>query len=437
MLRLVYEPIMFDQAVNRRFQVYRGRNSRGGGNRCISLESADRSSSTPSNGSLATRGNSFVSTDNEHGTPGILRSELALWVGAVTTVVFTVFAEALLSDLSNPLFSGGLFIWLFLVMLWLAFGVVRHADGLAILLGEPYGTLILTVSVISIEVIMISAIMLTGENNPTLARDTLFSVLMIVLNGMVGFTLLLGALRHHEQAYNLKGASAYLTVIIPLAGLGIVLPRYTTSAPGGEASPLMALFLIVMSVGLWGVFLAIQTMRHRSFFLQPQASGTEGEESGHDHGNIVVRSVGYHAVLLPLTMLPIVLLSKKMAALVDHGIATVGAPQALGGFLIAILVLSPEGLAAIQAALANKLQRTMNIAFGSALATIGLTIPAVLGIGFVTGKRVELGLESAEALLLLITLLVSVVNFSSEHTNRLQGFVHLILFLTYIVLVFD
>ena len=378
-----------------------------------------------------------MSANNKPGTLGILRSEPALWVGALTTILFTVYVEALFSDLSNPLFSGVLFVWLFLVMLWLAFGVVRHADSLAVLLGEPYGTLILTVSVISIEVIMIAAIMLTGENNPTLARDTLFSVLMIVLNGMVGFTLIMGALRHGQQVYNLKGASAYLAVIIPLAGLGIVLPRYTTSAPGGEASPLMAVFLILMSIGLWGVFLAIQTMRHRSFFLQPEISEKEGEDADHGHGDLVVRSLAYHAVLLPLTMLPIVLLSKKMATLVDHGIATLGAPQALGGFLVAVLVLSPEGLAAVKAALSNQLQRTMNIALGSGLATIGLTIPAVLSIGLVTGKRVELGLENAEAYLLLITLLVSVVNFSSERTNVLQGFVHLILFMTYIVLIFD
>ena len=371
------------------------------------------------------------------GLPGVFRSELALWVGALTTAVFIIFGDALFSDLSNALMSSFLFLWLFLIMLWLAFAVVRHADGLAVLLGEPYGTLILTVSVISIEVIMISAIMITGENNPTLARDTLFSVLMIVLNGMVGLTLILGGLRYGEQKYNLKGASAYLAVIIPLAGLGIIMPRYTTSAPGGEPSTLMAVFLILMSVALWGVFLAIQTMRHRSFFLQPGATANADDEAGHEQGDLVVRSLAFHALFLPLSMLPIVLLSKKMALLVDHGIATLGAPQAMGGFLVAILVLSPEGLAAINAALANKLQRTMNIALGSALATIGLTIPAVLVIGLVTGKTVELGLESAEVQLLLITLLVSVVNFNAERTNVLQGFVHLILFLTYIVLIFD
>ncbi len=376
-------------------------------------------------------------SSSNHNTPSVLRSELALWFGILTTVLLTVFGQAWLADLSNPLWYSFLFAWLFFIMLWLAFGVVRHADCLAIKLGEPYGTLILTVSVISIEVIMISAVMLTGENNPTLARDTLFSVLMIVLNGMVGVTLLLGALRHGEQIYNLKGATAYLGVIIPLAGLSIILPRYTTSAPWGEVSPLMAVYLIVMSLGLYGVFLGIQTMRHRTFFQQPAASQGNAENSDHDHGDLVIRSLGYHAAFLPLTMLPIILLSKKMAVLVDHGIATLGAPQALGGFLVAILVLSPESVAALKAALDNKLQRTMNISLGSALATIGLTIPAVLGISLITGKTVVLGLEDAEVHLLLFTILVAIVNFTSERTNVLHGIVHLILFLTYVVLIFD
>lgn len=370
-----------------------------------------------------------------HKRPSIFRSEASLWVGAVTAVLFIVFDQAWLGDLSSPLVYGALFAWLFFVMVWLAFSVVRHADGLAVLLGEPYGTLILTVSVITIEVFMISAVMLTGENNPTLARDTLFSVLMIVLNGMVGITIIVGALRYKEQLYNLKGASAYLSVIIPLAGLGIILPRYTTSAPGGEVTNLMAFYLIAMSVSLYGVFLAIQTLRHRSFFEQPAAETTPSAQTG--HGNLVVRSLRFHAILLPLTMLPIVLLSKKMAVLVSHGIDTLGAPQALGGFLVAVLVLSPEAMAAIHAALSNQLQRTMNIALGSALSTIGLTIPAVLGISLVTGKTVELGLEPAEIFLLLFTLLVAMVNFQSERTNVLHGFVHLILFATYIVLIFD
>jgi Ca2+:H+ antiporter len=170
------------------------------------------------------------STDSK--IPGNFRSEMALWIGIVTTLIFLFVGQSWLVDLSNPLKYGLLFLWLFIVMLWLSFGVVRHADCLAIILGEPYGTLILTLAVISIEVIMISAVMLTGENNPTLARDTMFSVLMIVLNGMLGLTLLIGGLRYHEQAYNLPGARAYLGVLFPLAVLGLVVPRFTTSAPG-------------------------------------------------------------------------------------------------------------------------------------------------------------------------------------------------------------
>ena len=149
---------------------------------------------------------------------GIFRSELALWAGAITTLLFLQYGDSWLADLSQAGWYFFLFSWLFVVMLWLAFSVVRHADSLAIILGEPYGTLILTLSVISIEVIMISAVMITGENNPTLARDMLYSVLMIVLNGLVGVTLIIGALRHGEQQYNLKGSVAYLGVIIPMAG---------------------------------------------------------------------------------------------------------------------------------------------------------------------------------------------------------------------------
>ena len=372
-----------------------------------------------------------------------LRREAALWTGLLTTAVLAGFGDPWFADLSGPLRFGFFFGWLFLVMLWLAFGVVRHADSLAVLLGEPYGTLILTISVISIEVIMIAAVMVTGENDPTLARDTILAVLMIVLNGLLGVSLLVGALRHHEQSYNLQGAGAYLGVIIPLAGLGLIMPRYMTAAPGGQVSTLMAVFLIAMSFGLYAAFLGIQTVRHRTFFEHPAGSGdgsgegTGGGGSHPDHGDLEVRSIPYHAVFLPLGILPIVLLSKKMAVLMDHGIAKLGAPQALGGFLVAILVLSPEAVAAFRAALANNLQRTINISLGSALATIGLTIPAVLGISLITGKTVELGLENAEITLLVLTVLVTVRSFSAPRTNVLHGIVHLILFLAYVVLIFD
>lgn len=369
--------------------------------------------------------------------PGVLRSELVVWVGLVTTVVFLLFGQGWLADLSSLPRYVLLFACLFGVMLWLTFGVVRHADGLAALLGEPYGTLVLTLSVIGIEVSMISAVMLTGENNPTLARDTMFAVLMIVLNGMLGVTLLMGGLRHHEQVYNLQGASAYLGVIVPLSVLCLVLPRFTPSAPGGAASPLMAVFLMVVSVGLYGVFLLIQTVRHSAYFERPGGPANVEADGEPAHDGLVVRSVRYHAVFLVLTMLPVVLLAKKLAVLVDHGIEAGGAPQALGGLVVATLVLAPEGLGAARAALANQLQRTVNIALGSALSTIGLTIPAVLAISLSTGAAVEVGLEPVQIVLLALTLLVSIVNLGGGRTNILQGAVHLIVFLAYAVLIFD
>ena len=328
---------------------------------------------------------------------------------------------------------------LFAVMMWAAFNVVHHAESLAELLGEPYGTLILTLSVIGIEVALIAAVMLTGADSPTVARDTMFSVLMIALNGLVGFSLLLGGLRHNTQVYNLQGANAFLSVLLPLAILGLILPRFTTSAPGGEHSALYTIFIIILSIVLYGAFLAIQTMTLSDIFRQPQTTA----DGSHKPDNAALSHHGplyppaYHAVALFLAILPIVLLAKKLALYIDYGILATGAPVALGGFLVAAIILTPEALSSVNAARANQLQRSVNISLGSALATIGLTIPAVLGIGWMTGARVELGLEMTEIVMLLVTLVVSIVTFVSPRTNILQGVVHLALFAAYVMLIFD
>ncbi len=361
----------------------------------------------------------------------ILRSERALLFGALSTIILLVFGKPWLADLSNPLLFSALSVWIFGAMLWMSFAVVRHADCLASLLGEPLGTLILTVSVISIEVIMIAAIMLTGVENPTLARDTMFAVIMIVLNGMVGVSLIAAAIKHRAPQFNMQGANVYLGVLAPLALITLVLPRYTLSSRGGEASASVEILLVSVSIVLYVVFLGVQTIAHRGYFVQP------GSAESAEHHDVTPRSIPYHAFLLPLTMLPIVLLAKSMAKLVDHGIAEIGAPQALGGVVVAVLVLSPEALAGFKSALGNQLQRTVNITYGSALATIGLTVPAVLLIGFFTDQRIELGLEQVEVFMLIVTLLTAVINASSGRTNILQGVVHLLLFVTYLVLIFD
>jgi Ca2+:H+ antiporter len=365
-----------------------------------------------------------------------LRREWVLGVAFATTALFLVFGKGWLSDLSNPLWFAFMLVWLFAVILGAAFAVVHHAESLAVRLGEPLGTLVLTLSVIGIEVTMISAVMLTGEGKPALARDAMFGVVMIVLNGMIGVSLLMGGLRHHELSYNLQGANSFLSLIVPLTVLGLVLPNFTEASPGPTLSGFQSIFLAIMSIGIYSVFLIIQNRRHREYFVRPgvgQAAGLHGEQSGHGP----TQSLTYHFTLLILYLLPIVVLAEEIALPIDHGIEVLHAPLALGGFLVAVLILSPESLSATRAALANDLQRSINILLGSVLASIGLTIPAVLTIGLITGKTVVLGLSPTDMVLLVLSLATCGLTFTSTRTNVLMGAVHLLLFLAYVMLIFE
>jgi Ca2+:H+ antiporter len=361
----------------------------------------------------------------------VMKREWPLLVSAVTTGLFYAFSERWFADLGNVAWYGFLLAWLFGVILLAAGAVVRHAETLAAKLGEPLGTLILTLSVTGIEVMMIAAVMYTGKGNDAFARDAMFAVVMIVMNGMVGLALVLGGLRHHEQNYNLQGANAFLAVIIPLAVLCLVLPNFTVATPGPTVSTLQGAFLIVMSIGLYAVFLAIQNGVHRAYFIAPGSSG-EGETHVKDF-----RSVPYHFALLIVHLLPVVLLAKQFAVPINYGIHELNAPAALGGLMVSMLVLFPESVGAIRAARANELQRSVNILLGSVLATISLTIPAVLVIGLVTGQKIVLGLDAAGIVLLVLTLGVSMLTFASARTNVLLGAVHVLLFLAYLMMVFD
>ncbi len=365
-----------------------------------------------------------------------MRSEWKLGIPALTALLFLIFGKAWLADLSAPGWFAFVSAWLFVAIMLSAFGVVRHADALAIRLGEPYGTLILTVSVISIEVLMISAVMITGADNPTLARDTMYAVIMIVLNGLIGLSLLLGGLRHRELRFNLQGANSFLAVILPLAVFGLVLPNFTRSTPDPTLSTPQEIFLVFMSLALYAIFLGIQTIRHRAYFMTPDES-IAGASAAEGHPEIVARSIPFHALFVLAYLIPVVVLAKKLAVPLDYGIARLGAPAALGGFVVAALVLSPEALAGIRAAVANKPQRSVNIYLGSVLATIGLTIPAVLVIGIFTGTEVVLGLDGVEMLLLLLTLVLSILTLGSGRTNVLTGAVHFLIFVAYVVLLFD
>jgi Ca2+:H+ antiporter len=256
---------------------------------------------------------------------------------------------------------------------------------------------------------------------------------------MVGLSLLVGGIRHREQTFNLQGARAYLSVIITLATISLILPRFTVSTPDASLSTAQGLLFAAITIVLYATFLAMQTFRHRDYFVEPKVGKSEpGITTGEaDHMSGKSRSITYHAVFLILTLVPMVLMSKKLAIIVDYGTEALGLPLALGGILVAVLVLSPEGLAAYEAAASNHLQRSVNIALGSALATISLTVPAVLVIGMVSGIRVQLGLEYTEMVLLVLTLIISVITFGGVRTNMLQGAVHLVIFFVYIVLIFQ
>src|SRR6266513_1895134 len=366
------------------------------------------------------------------GLGSIIRSEFSLIIGLLTAGIFLWAGSGLVENIEHPGAMGVVFLWLFIAVLWSAISVVRHADYLAIKCGEPYGTLILTLAAITIEVMMISATILHGANNPTLARDMMFAVLMIALNGLVGLSLLLGGLRHHEQNYNLQGVSAYLNAIMALAVLGLVLPNFTTSLSGPRFSTAQEIFLIVTSLSLYVIFLFIQSGRHRQYFKdatsEPVARG--------DHSGSQVRSTRFHATMLFLYLIVVVILAEKFAIPLDNCIERFGMPQAFGGAIVAGLVLAPEAMSAFKAATRNQLQRSVNILHGSVLASIGLTIPAVLIIGMTTHRSVILGIEGGNLPLLVLTLGASIVTFGSGKTNVLQGCIHLVLFAVFLLLIF-
>jgi Ca2+:H+ antiporter len=369
-----------------------------------------------------------------------LGSDLPAVAGLISTAIVLIFHDELFSHLTGTPVAVALFVWLFGVMLWCAFGVLHHAHSLAELLGEPLGTLVLTIAVTTIEVALLASITLHGGANPTLARDTMFATLMLVLNGMVGTALLLGAMRYREQEYNLEGARAFLVVLAPLAVFALIMPNFTQTMPDPATDPIKAIIFACIGAAFYFVFLAIQTTRHRGFFDQPPVAG---EERPHEPvinrtlPGVRRRSLAFHTAMLLLTLVPIVVLSESFAVLVDLGIEGAGLPTALGGIMVAVVVLSPEALVAMTAALVDQLQRAVNVCLGSALATLGLTIPAVLVVGLLAHRDVVLGLTPIESVLLVLTLCVSALTFGGVRTTVLQGLVHLLLLAIYLMLVFS
>src|SRR5437763_9002669 len=276
----------------------------------------------------------------------VVRSEFVLAIALGTAAIFFSGGSQLVEIIAHPVALMGVFLWLFAVILWASICVARHADCLAIRLGEPYGTLVLTLSAIIIEVVVVSTAMLHGENNPTLGRDAVFSVIMIALNGFVGLCLLMGGLRYREQHYNLQGVNSYLNVIMTLAVVGLVLPNFTTTTSGPTFSVEQEIFLLVISLLLYAIFLIIQTVRHRRYFIDSNHAVAAASSA---HHSLRVRSTGFHAAMLLLYLITVILLAEKFAIPLDNSIERFGLPQEFGGAMIAALVLAPEGIGAIEA----------------------------------------------------------------------------------------
>lgn len=332
--------------------------------------------------------------------------------------------------------GGGLLITaqLYAILLTIAlFGgvltAVYHAEVVAHKIGEPFGTLLLALAVTLIEVALIVSLMLAGgEATSGLARDTVFAAIMIILNGIIGLCLLAGASLHKEQSFSLQGASTSLATLAALAILTLVLPNFTSTAHGPVYSPSQLAFIAIVSLVLYGTFVLVQTVRHRDYFLPAEAVADEEVHAALPSNGVAWTSAG----LLMLCLGVVVLLAKSLAPTLEHAVAAAGAPQALVGIIIAIVVLLPEGVAAFRAARANRLQTSINLALGSALASIGLTIPVVAVISLTTGWSLTLGLDAKSMILLLLSLMITTISLGTGRTTIMQGTIHCVIFAVYL-----
>ena len=342
-----------------------------------------------------------------------------------------LFVAATVSGYSFAPSAGG---WLFAAVLLVilfgtVFAAVHHAEMIAERIGEPFGTLLLTMAITIIEVALIATIMLGDKPAPALARDTVFAVVMIVCNGLVGLCIFIGGMRYREQDFQFSGANAYLSVLFMLATITLIMPNYTLTAPGPVYSAAQLAFVSVVTLLLYAVFLYTQTIRHRDYFV--------GSANDAGHGEPAVGSHARHQHrVAALALLAVVLLAKKFSLVVDVVTAKIGAPPAFAGVLVAVLILLPEGVAAVAAARKNDLQKSINLALGSSLATIGLTIPAVAVAAYALDKQLVLGLSNQDMVILLLTFMLSMLTFGTGRTNILFGMVHMVVFAVFVFMVF-
>lgn len=347
---------------------------------------------------------------------------LLQWTWATPVAAWLLIAASFAAALPELLLA--------IVLIATVLAAVHHAELVAHRVGEPFGTFLLAVAVTVIELgLIISLMSAAGEGAASLARDTVFAAVMIILNGLVGACILVGAIVHKEQSFKQTGVSAALATLCALTILTLVLPNFTVSEPGPYYSPSQLGFVAIVSFLLYATFVAVQTFRHRDYFLPPKTLAADEDIHAAPPTD---RQTAISGVALLACLGAVVLLAKTLAPTIEAAVSSAGAPRALVGVIIAALVLLPESIAAVRAALANRLQTSLNLGLGSALATIGLTIPAVAALSLFMGLPIALGLDTKSMVLLFLTLMVTTLTLGTGKTTVLQGAVHLLIFAVFL-----
>lgn len=352
-----------------------------------------------------------------------LKPALPVWTIAAPIVAWILY-------FASSVFSSGWFDFVLAVALIAAVLVaVHHAEVVAHRVGEPFGSLVLAVAVTVIEVSLIVSLMLSGgPDTSALARDTVFAAVMIILTGMIGLCLLVGGMRFREQVFVKQGVGTALVALTAITVLTLILPNYTTTVAGPVYSTSQLIFAAIISLVLYGSFVMVQAVRHRDYFLPPL--GKEDEETHAAPPTVKTTMLSLFLLLLCLGV--VVMLAKKLSPTIENVVLQLGAPKSLVGIIVAFTILLPEGLAALRAARNNRLQTSLNLALGSALASIGLTIPAVGIVSIFTGMTVTLGIDTKSTVLLLLSIFTIMISFGNGRTNVLQGIVLLVIFAVYL-----
>ena len=353
--------------------------------------------------------------------------EYSLFLAIITFFVMSYFEHTLVQTTGGNLVGFGI---LFAVIIYAAMNVAHHAEMLAEKFGEPYGTLILTFSAVVVEIVII-VIMMTHAENPTLARDTIYAAIMLDINGLLGIAAIIGGIKYGEQPYNVDSSNSYLSMLLVAIGIAMVIPHFIDEAH----HTMFTVFTVITFILLYVTFTRIQLKSHRYFFEYKGTTEEVCDEEGNcePHGEI---NAWYHTVALVSYIIAIGALAEVLSVFMGNTLSNYGLPLAIGAVGVALISASPELIVAVRAALDNRMQTVINIALGASLATILLTIPAVIIVSYFMGMDLQLAITPIQGVMLGLTLLVSIVNFNDGETNMLEGFLHFILFIVFVFLLF-